>query len=78
MKEHTQSDASSDRAQPIEPADTSRRREISTGDQSTAADQSAALPQTDPPRTTWHWFTAPEFGAAGSGGAEYEPARAKG
>jgi len=28
----------------------------------------------NPPRTTTDgWLTAPEFGAAGSGGAEYEP-----
>ncbi len=28
----------------------------------------------NPPFTTSHkWFTAPEFGAAGSGGGEYEP-----
>lgn len=28
----------------------------------------------DPPRTTTgKWFTAPKFGSAGSGGAEYEP-----
>ncbi len=28
--------------------------------------------QKNPPRTTRGWFTAPEFGSAGSGGAEYE------
>lgn len=27
----------------------------------------------NPPRTTNGWFTAPKFGAAGSGGAEIEP-----
>ena len=27
----------------------------------------------NPPYTTTKWLTAPEFGAAGSGGAEYEP-----
>jgi hypothetical protein len=27
----------------------------------------------NPPYTTEGWLTTPEFGAAGSGGAEYEP-----
>jgi hypothetical protein len=27
----------------------------------------------NPPRTTKGWFTAPKFGSAGSGGAEFEP-----
>jgi hypothetical protein len=27
----------------------------------------------NPPRTTWGKFTAPKFGSAGSGGAEFEP-----
>jgi hypothetical protein len=30
--------------------------------------------QHEPPRTTsWGWFTAPMYGSAGSGGAEFEP-----
>lgn len=29
--------------------------------------------QQDPPRTTTGKFTAPKFGSAGSGGAEFEP-----
>jgi hypothetical protein len=35
-------------------------------------DQSDRPRHPNPPRTTRGWFTAPEFGAAGSGGAEYE------
>ena len=29
--------------------------------------------ESNPPRTTRGWFTAPKFGSAGSGGAEIEP-----
>jgi len=32
----------------------------------------AGLEQHEPPYTTTPWFTAPKFGAAGSGGLEYE------
>jgi hypothetical protein len=35
-------------------------------------DEADRLHQKNPPRTTRGWFTAPEFGSAGSGGAEYE------
>ena len=52
-----------------------------TGDQ---ADGDAHTPDADetttdktvhpnPPRTTKHGITAPKFGSAGSGGAEFEP-----
>ncbi|MDE3054628.1 MAG: hypothetical protein KGL38_03280 [Gemmatimonadota bacterium] len=34
----------------------------------------AVKPMAEPPRTTTgKWFTAPKFGSAGSGGAEFEP-----
>ena len=35
------------------------------------ADESPSEP--NPPRTTSGFFTAPKFGSAGSGGAEFEP-----
>ena len=35
------------------------------------AEESADEP--NPPRTTRGFFTAPKFGSAGSGGAEFEP-----
>ena len=43
-----------------------------------AADAPASAPhgeleQHEPPYTKSGWFVAPKFGAAGSGGAEYEP-----
>jgi hypothetical protein len=37
-----------------------------------AADN-AEVSDSEPPRTTKGWFTAPKFGSAGSGGAEFEP-----
>ena len=41
-------------------------------DPDSARDEADRLHQKNPPRTTQGWFTAPEFGSAGSGGAEYE------
>ncbi len=39
-----------------------------------AADETADTNPPNPPRTTTGgWFTAPKFGSAGSGGAEFEP-----
>jgi len=32
-----------------------------------------SVDEQNPPRTTWGKFTAPKFGSAGSGGAEFEP-----
>jgi len=48
-------------------------------DDSRVADQPANQPpveprnQPNPPHTTKHGITAPKFGSAGSGGAEFEP-----
>jgi len=35
--------------------------------------ENAEVADDQPPRTTKGWFTAPKFGSAGSGGAEFEP-----
>ncbi len=35
--------------------------------------ENAEVADDQPPRTTTGWFTAPKFGSAGSGGAEFEP-----
>lgn len=37
------------------------------------AEENAEVADDQPPRTTTGWFTAPKFGSAGSGGAEFEP-----
>lgn len=42
------------------------------GDPDRTRDRSDRARRKDPPRTTHGWLTMPEFGAAGSGGAEYE------
>jgi hypothetical protein len=49
--------------------DTTRDRENHVGDE--AADQNGGA-KANPPRTTTGKITAPKFGSAGSGGAEYE------
>ena len=54
----------------------SRLRKEEVGTTTTKADRlrRAAAPRPNPPRTTTgRWFTAPMFGSAGSGGAEFEP-----
>jgi hypothetical protein len=41
--------------------------------QSARAADSDSREEPNPPHTTWGIFTAPKFGAAGSGGLEIEP-----
>lgn len=64
----TMSEPDIERARGAEPA---RDNEESVTDGERDADEKL---ESNPPRTTTgSWFTAPKFGSAGSGGAEFEP-----
>lgn len=54
--------------------DASRQAARESGEPKTSAsDERPHRAHRNPPHTTEGFLTAPEFGAAGSGGAEYEP-----
>jgi hypothetical protein len=50
-----------------------QRNEESKKKQSARRDEEDSLEEPNPPHTTTGIFTAPKFGAAGSGGLEIEP-----
>ena len=62
-----------DRTRDLDPE---RRREKEAQDAARRTEEADRL-RFDPPRTTEGWLTTPKFGAAGSGGAEYEPGEEK-
>lgn len=51
------------------------RRELTKEEEEKRARSAAfgSVPDSNPPRTTTNGITAPKFGSAGSGGAEFEP-----
>lgn len=57
----------------IEEPDTSASREEERERLDAERDRGDANDDANPPRTTRGNFTAPKFGSAGSGGAEFEP-----
>lgn len=52
------------------PKESASREEKDRGDHPVNED---LVPDSNPPRTTTDGLTAPKFGSAGSGGAEFEP-----
>jgi hypothetical protein len=48
-------------------------RERANRDKREGSTAARVTPDQNPPRTTKNGFTAPKFGSAGSGGAEFEP-----
>lgn len=73
MSAHMQADAVATQAGTTIATDVNTPREQAHSDAATRSGEAGTAAVAELPHTTWRWLTAPEFGAAGSGGAEYEP-----